>query len=69
MTPDNEHTWSLLRQIPDEAEEGDYATFNKPSTSSEPSPYVIEPRKSSCFLRLAKSLNEALDLALLKDPI
>jgi len=65
----HEHTWSLLRQAPDEREEGDYSTFNKPSTSSEPTHPVIRGRKSSCCLRLARLLNESLDLALLKDPI
>lgn len=69
MQPKNEHTWTLLRQVPDEAEEGDYATFSKPSTSSDPPPSVIGPRKSSCCLRLANSLSQSLDLALLKDPI
>ena len=65
----HEHTWSLLRQAPDETEEGDYSTFNKPSTSSEPAYPVIRGRKSSCCLRLARMLNESLDLALLKDPV
>lgn len=65
---DHEHTWSLLRQTPDEADEGDYSTF-KPSTSSEPTHPAIRRCKSSCCLRLARLLNESLDLALLKDPI
>jgi hypothetical protein len=69
IKPNNDHTWTLLRQTPDEAEEGDYATFSKPSTSSEPPHCVIKSRKSSCCIRLANSLTESLDLALLKDPI
>jgi hypothetical protein len=69
IKPTNEHTWTLLRQIPDEAEEGDYSTFSKPCTSSQPSSPVSRPRKASCCHRLANSLNESLDLALLKDPV
>lgn len=65
----HEHTWSLLRQAPDDTEEGDYCTFNKPSTSSEQTHPVNRGRKSSCCFRLAGLLNESLDLALLKDPI
>jgi hypothetical protein len=65
----NEHTKSLLRSDADETEEGDYYTFNKPSTSSEPTHPVIRGRKSSFCRRLARLLNESLDLALLKDPI
>ncbi|XP_069674659.1 uncharacterized protein [Periplaneta americana] len=64
-----DHTWSLLRQTPDEAEEEDYSTFSKPSTSSDTSDPVIRTRKSSWCVKFVKSLIESLDLALLKDPV
>lgn len=64
-----EQTWKLLRHVPDETEEGEYATFGQPSTSSAPSSPAVRSRKSSCCDCLVMSLNESLDLALLKDPV
>lgn len=64
-----EHDWTLLRQSPDEEEEGDYSTFSKPSTSPASSTSEIRTRKSPCCSCFAMLLNESLDLALLKDPV